>query len=321
MHEKQLPLMVSVLSAVAVFTIIYGLYREWRRRHDRVADRLRQLEQQRRGLLAEAITQQETGQVVAALNQIAGKVGLAQQLSYAGIPLTAGEYILIVGILLAIGLVLSVVLHNYFLCVVLLAGAWWGPRWWIARQRAKRIRDFEKQLSGTIQLLANALRAGSSNVPMALEMAAQQTQPPMSKELAHVIRDIKDYGISQKEALINLTVRIQSVDLQLLVTAINLQHESGGNLVQMLERIGETIRERVRLNGDIKALTSQQIYSGYVVAMLPVAIMGILMLTRPSYVLGVFQTTHWCGWTMYSLAGVMIVTGILVIRRVVDVKV
>lgn len=317
---QHLPLMVSILSVLAIFTVFYGLQREWQHRRDRVADRLRQLEVQRQGLLAESVPRGEVGQMVAALNQFAGRVGLAEQLALAGIPLTAGEFILIVGLLVGIGLILSLLLHNIFLFGMLLLAAWIAPRWWISMRRAKRIRDFDHQLPAAIVLLANAMRTGSINIAMGLELAAQQSQPPISKEMAQVVREIS-FGKSIKEALLNLTVRIPSVDLQLLITAIAVQMEAGGNLVQMLERISETIRERVRLNGEIKSLTAQQRYSGYVVAFMPVAISGLLFILNPNYILGVFHSTVWCGWVMFGTAAVMITVGMVVINKVVDIRV
>lgn len=320
MSVGQVPLLVSVLSALAVFTILFGLSREWTRRHNRVAERLRQLEIQRQGLARDALPRRDAGQLVAALNRFAGRVGLDEQLSRAGVPLTAGEFILLVAILLGLGLLLSVVLHNIFLFMVLVAGTFWGPQGWIANRRAKRARDFDAQLPGAVQLIASALRSGSSTIAQALDMAARQTKPPISKELQLVVQQIT-YGTGVKEALTNLTERVPSVDLQLLVTAIAIQMESGGNLVQMLERISETIRERVRLEGEVKSLTAQQRYSGYVVALMPVAILLLLLVFNPHYILSVFQTTTWCGWTMFLTAGIMIAIGVVVIRKVVDIRV
>lgn len=311
--------LVSILSAVAIFTIIFGLNREWQRRRNRVAERLRQLELQRQGLLREAVPAREAGQIVAALNRFAGRVGLDEQLSRAGVPLTAGEFILLVAIILGIGLLLSVVLHNVFLLLLLAVGAVWAPRWWIASRHVKRTRDFNNQLPAMIHLLANAIRSGN-NTAQALDLAARQSKPPMSRELQLVVQKIA-YGTGVKDALESLSARIQSLDLQLLVTAITIQMETGGNLVHILERISETIRERVRLEGEIKALTAQQRYSGYVVAMMPVGISVLLFLCNPNYILNVFRTTVWCGWVMFVTAGVMIVVGVMVIRKVVDIRV
>jgi tight adherence protein B len=316
---RQPTILVSILSALAVFTIVFGLNREWQRRRNRMSDRLRHLEAQRQGLLREAVPEHDAGQLVAALNRFAGRVGLDEQLSRAGVPLTAGEFILLVAIIVGIGLIVSVALHNMFLLALLAAGAIWGPRWWITSRHAKRARDFNNQLPAMIHLLANAIRSGN-NTAQALDLAARQSNVPMSRELQLVVQKIA-YGTGVKESLESLTARIQSVDLQLLVTAITIQMETGGNLVLILERISETIRERVRLEGEIKALTAQQRYSGYVVALMPVAISMLLFVFNPNYILNVFRTTVWCGWVMFLTAGTMIVIGVMVIRKVVDIHV
>ncbi len=316
----KLPLLVSFLSAFAVFTIIFGLSREYQRRRNRLADRLRQLEIQRRGLAQAALPDRETGQLVAALNQIAHRAGLDEQLSRAGVPLTAGEFILIVAILLGVGLILSIALHNIFLFMMLVAATIWGPRAWIASRKAKRTRDFDAQLPSAIQLIASSMRAGNSNIAIALRLAAQESKPPISKEFQIVVQQV-EWGASIKDALVSMTERVPSTDLQLLVQAISIQMESGGNLVQMLENISETIRERVRLAGEVKALTAQGKYSGYVVALMPVAISALLFIFNPNYILGVFRTTTWCGFTMFAAAAVMILIGMAVVRRIVDIKV
>lgn len=319
---SQLPLLVSLVAAVAIFIIFVGLSREWRKRHQRVDARLRQLDALRRGMVhdaVEALPQEGRGQLVAALNTMGKRMGLADQLTRAGINLTAGEYLLVIGLLILVGLVLSIVLHNIFLFLLVIVGGAFGPRWWIESRRAKRTRDLEAQLPATVVILINALRA-SGSVQQALAMVARQAQPPMSKEMGLVMESI-ELGTDVRQALLAMVARIESMDLQLLVTAIIIQRDVGGDLVKMLERIGETIRERVRLHGEVRSLTAQQRYSGYVVALMPAVIAIFLMVVNPSYILGVFQSTMWCGWVMFVTAAVMVVVGVIVIQKVVDIKV
>jgi len=114
---------------------------------------------------------------------------------------------------------------------------------------------------------------------------------------------------------------MQSEDLELLVTAINVQREVGGNLVEVLEIIAATIRERVKLVGEMRVLTAQQQLSGYVIAMLPVVLALLLGVINPNYMLGVFRETVWCGWTMLSCSALMILSGFLVIRQIVNIRV
>ena len=317
-----LPLVVSIMAALAIFTLFLGFRREWHKRHQRMDTRLRQLDALRRGMVEDAVKtlpQEGRGQLVAALNTVGTRMGLADQLTRAGINLTAGEYLLMVALLIVVGLILSVVLHNILLFLLVLVAGIFGPGWWIETRRTKRTRDLEAQLPGTVVILINAVRA-SGSAPQALAMAARQTQPPMAKEMGLVVESI-EWGTGVRQALLAMAARIESVDLQLLVTAIVIQQETGGDLVMMLERISETIRERVRLHGEVRSLTAQQRYSGYVVALMPVVIGIFLMVVNPSYILGIFQTTQWCGWVMFVTAGVMVAVGTIVIQRVVDIKV
>jgi tight adherence protein B len=105
------------------------------------------------------------------------------------------------------------------------------------------------------------------------------------------------------------------------VTVINVQREVGGNLAEVLDSIQSTIRERVKLMGDIRVLTAQQQYSGYIVGLLPVVLALILFIINPTYMLAVFQKTVWCGWTMFGCSAVMILAGFFLIQRIVDIKV
>ena len=118
-------------------------------------------------------------------------------------------------------------------------------------------------------LLANSLRAGSSFL-QAVEMIVREAQPPISTEFARVIREV-NLGLPLDDALANLQRRVRSDDLDLMTTAIAIHHTVGGNLAEILDSIAYTIRERVRIKGEIKTLTAQQRMSGYVVGFLPVA--------------------------------------------------
>jgi tight adherence protein B len=107
-----------------------------------------------------------------------------------------------------------------------------------------------------------------------------------------------------------------------MVTAINVQREVGGNLAEVLDTIANTIRERVKLKGEIRVLTSQQQYSGYIVALMPVGLSLLLFVINPTYMASVFPPhTHWCGLTMFGCSGVMILAGFLIIQRIVDIDV
>ena len=178
--------------------------------------------------------------------------------------------------------VLSVVLPTLGNPLFLLIGAFIGffiPRMWLNRRKGSRLNAFNKQLPDTITLLANALRAGSSFL-QAIELVVRESRPPISTEFARVIREV-NLGLPFEQAMENMVRRVKSEDLELMATAITIQHQVGGNLAEILDSIAFTIRERVRIKGEINTLTAQQRMSGYVVGFLPIGLAGFLFIAAP----------------------------------------
>jgi len=133
----------------------------------------------------------------------------------------------------------------------------------------------------TVTLIANALRAGSSFL-QAIELVVRESRPPISVEFSRVIREV-NLGLPFEQAMENMVRRVRSDDLELMATAINIQHTVGGNLAEILDSIAFTIRERVRIKGEIRTLTAQQRLSGYVVAGLPFALSAFLFVVAPKF--------------------------------------
>jgi tight adherence protein B len=208
---------------------------------------------------------------------------------------------------------------HFLLGVVLLAVGIYAPRIYVSRRKNKRQALFNQQLADVITLMSGSLRSGYSLL-QAMELVAREAPQPVAGEFDRVVREV-GLGLSPEEALSNLVERMQSEDLELLVTAVNVQREVGGNLVEVLDTISATIRDRVKLVGEVRVLTAQQQYSGYIIALLPVALALLLGVINPSYMLGVFQDTVWCGWTMAGCSFIMIFSGFLLIRRIVNIKV
>jgi len=191
------------------------------------------------------------------------------------------------------------------------------PKWYVRNRQKKRVSSFNDQLGDTIGIMANSLRSGYSLL-QAMELIARETPPPMGEEFSRVVREV-GLGLTPERALENLVRRINSDDLDLMVTAIKVQHEVGGNLSKILDTIGNTIRERIRIQGEIRVLTAQQSLAGYIISGLPLAIMGILLLLNPSYIMKLFTP----GWyiCMPICGGLGIVLGFIAIRRIVAIEV
>ena len=201
---------------------------------------------------------------------------------------------------------------------------YWIPKFWLNRRKAKRLKAFNAGLADTIMLLANSLRAGSSFL-QSVEMVVREAQPPISTEFGRVIREV-NLGLPLDDALANLSRRVRSDDLDLMTTAIGIHHQVGGNLAEILDSIAYTIRERVRIKGEIKTLTAQQRMSGYVVGFLPVALVLLLSVIAPNFMEPMFQKPPEllglpAGFFVLGLGGFMMLIGFVLIRRIVDIEV
>lgn len=211
--------------------------------------------------------------------------------------------------------------------LALLIGALIGfflPRFWLNRRKNGRLNAFNKQLPDTITLIANALRAGSSFL-QAIELVVREARPPISTEFSRVIREV-NLGLPFDQALENMVRRVRSDDLELMATAISIQHQVGGNLAEILDSIAYTIRERVRIKGEIRTLTAQQRLSGYVVGFLPIGLAGFLFVAAPGFMDPMFANPPAiaglpAGVIILFFGGFMMFIGFMLIRRIVDIEV
>jgi tight adherence protein B len=272
---------------------------------------------------AEAQTTRAPSVFTRSLDEAVAGRGFAQnistQLARADLKLTPGEYIMLtITSILGTGLITYVIMHrNPFLTFGGLVLGFFLPRFYVKYRQAKRLKDFNNQLSDAINLLANGLRSGYSLL-QAMDAVAREMPPPISEEFQRVVREI-GLGLSNERAMNNMLRRIPSDDLDLMITAINVQHEVGGNLAEILEVISHTIRERIRIKGEIRVLTSQQMLSGYVVSFLPIGLGLILYAMNPNYMGAMFQEP--CGWAMISVGIISMTIGFIAIRKIVSIDV
>ena len=240
-----------------------------------------------------------------------------RDLARANLKLRVAEYYYIrIATMLGLGLLLGV-MRDPLSGVV---GAFLGymlPRFYVGRRIGGRLGGFNKQLPDTITLLSNSLRAGSSFL-QSIELVSRETPPPMGEEMGRVVREV-NLGLGMEEALSNLVRRIRSDDLDLMVTAIGVQQQVGGNLAEILDTIAFTIRERVRIKGEINTLTAQGRMSGYLVAFLPIGIAVTLNFINPSFMQPLF--TQLLGQILLGVGGVMMVIGFIAIQKIVNIKV
>ncbi|MHB8631505.1 MAG: type II secretion system F family protein [Candidatus Limnocylindria bacterium] len=240
-----------------------------------------------------------------------------RDLARANLKLRVAEYYYIrIGASLALGVLLFVFRDPISGVIGFILG-YFLPRFWVGRRIGRRLGSFNKQLPDTIVLLSNSLRAGSSFL-QSIELVSREGSPPMSEEMGRVVREV-NLGLGMEEALHNLVRRIKSDDLDLMVTAIGIQQQVGGNLAEILDTIAFTIRERVRIKGEISTLTAQGRVSGYLVAFLPIGLGAALNAINPAFMQPLFTQT--IGRILIGVGAVMMTIGFLAIRKITDIKV
>lgn len=246
----------------------------------------------------------------------------ARRLSQADIRLTPAEFLSARIGAAALGLLFGMFLGTY-IGLPRLVGAlalavvgYMVPAFVIGFKRRKRISSFNSQLADTTMMLANSLRAGYSLL-QSMDLMARDAPQPTAMELRRVVQEV-GVGLTLADALANLLRRVPSGDLDLLITAIGIQQEVGGNLSLVLEGIAHTIRERVRIKGEVRVLTSQGRYSGYVITCLPIAMAVLVNLINPGYMNPLFKFP----WIVMPIASaVMIVIAYAIIRKIVNIEV
>lgn len=193
-----------------------------------------------------------------------------------------------------------------------------GPLIYLRSQQGKRLVKFSSQLPDMLNLVVNGLRAGYSTM-QALEAVSKEMPAPISDEFRRVVQEMQ-LGIPMDKALDNLLRRIPSDDLDFVVTAINVQREVGGPLAEILETIAYTIRERIRIKGEIRVMVAQVIMSGRILSAVPFVVFVILWFINQDY-MGEFFKNIVCGGSALVVGFVMIVIGYFVMMRIADIEV
>jgi len=247
---------------------------------------------------------------------------IAKNLARADIKMKPGEYIAMMAIVgFGVGIVLWFIGGRSIFTGLI--GAIIGlflPGMYVNRQKSKRLIRFNEQLADMLNLMVNGLRAGYSTA-QAMEAISRELPPPISDEFRRVVQEMQ-LGVPTERALDNLLRRIPSDDLDLVITAINVQREVGGNLAEILDTISHTIRERVRIKGEIRVLTSQVMYSGKFLSVLPLFVMGILYLLNRNYMMEFFKPENVpCGYIALGVSAGLIISGYFAMTKLGQIEV
>ena len=316
-------IVVAVVGLIVVVGLFFILSRVLRSPESDIEDRLdfvaREVEKKPKEEAGERTPSVLTKSIDQAVAGRGFAQGIATDLARANMKWTVGEYLLLIVVsILGTGVIVYLIMHqNLFLTFGGLVLGFFLPRFYVKFLQGKRLKAFNNQLSDAINLLANGLRSGYSLL-QAMDAVSREMSAPMSEEFQRVVREI-GLGLSNERAMNNMLRRIPSDDLDLMITAINVQHEVGGNLAEILETISHTIRERIRIKGEIKVLTAQGMISGYVISFLPVGLGLVLFAMNPNYMGAMFQEP--CGWAMVAVGAVMTTIGFIAIRKIVNIEV
>ena len=258
----------------------------------------------------------KSGALTRALSDIQSMQRLSSQIERAGWRVSVTQF-LIISLLTG---VVSGFLVSSLLPPLMLPAAGLGmllPLLFMLRSVSRRRGRFVKQLVETLPLVANGLKAGTSLL-QAIDQASTQLKPPISVELRRVLRDIQ-MGASPDDAFVALGARIKSNDLDLVVNAIIVQRTTGGNLAEILDKVAYIMRERIRIRGEIKTLTAQQQFSGYLLAGVPVFLLIVFRLLNPEYMAPLFDTP--AGHAVLGVGGAGQFLAFFFVRRIVNIEV
>jgi len=234
---------------------------------------------------------------------------LEEELARADLPIRSSEYILLRLVLAGTGFLIG----RYFIgnvqsgLIVGVAG-FFAPAIFVRTHQNQRRAKFVKQLADALMLLTNSLRSGYGFVK-GLELVAKEMGDPISKELNRMLREV-NLGATLEDALLNLGRRVNSQDLDIVIGAYLVQKDVGGNLTEIMEKVAETIRERLRIQGDIRVLTTQGKLSGLIVGLMPFVVFILLFMWAPDYFNTMFGPPIVAHFASYDIPmGVLMLVG------------
>jgi len=243
---------------------------------------------------------------------------LALLLLRAKVSMSVGTFILLTAVLAAAPVAVGATVLHLSLPIASL-GVSFGtiPVLWLRQRKARRVRAFERQFPDALDILTSALRAGMA-FSGAVQVVAEECAEDVASEFTLLFEENR-LGVDMRTALRNLAIRVDSKELHLFVIAVLLQRDTGGNLIEILEGTAEVIRDRLRILGDIRALTAQARMSGMILSALPVAVGTFILFTAPDYMR--ILVHEQVGKNLLFAAIVLQVIGYVIMRRIATIKV
>jgi len=327
LSPKMMPITLTGLGLIVLLILVVVIIMMRRSRTPDVSQRLSEFAGRTDPKDSEPAARQALDRIDAVVSKSKQGSNMARDLARADLKLTVAEFIGVKVLAAFVGLGIAMYVGRADQRAMFAAGLVGAvvfsfiPNIYLGVRAGQRIKSFNNQLGDTITMMANALRGGFSFL-QTLDMVAKEAPSPMSAEFRRVVQEV-GLGRTTEEALQSLMRRMPSEDLDLLITAVNIQMEVGGNLAQILDTIGHTIRERVRIKGEIQTLTAQGRISAWVITGLPIGLAVFISMVNPGYMAPIFTLgmppEHWCCLPVASL--VMIAIGYFTIMKIMDIEI
>jgi len=317
---------IPVLVFVAMLMLVVGAYLYFgpgRSERSEIKKRLSLLEL--RNLAKEdlpEVLKTELLSDVPPLNRLLSRLNVAVQvdrrLRQADLKIRAGTFILLSVILFAVGVTAGSFLHWPAILSLPVGIALFSiPTAVVNLKRRLRVKRFVNHLPDALEMFARSLRAGHSFTG-AIQLVAQEMPDPVGLEFRKVFEE-QNLGVPLRQALIGMTDRVDTLDVKFFVTAILIQRDTGGNLAEIIDKISYVIRERFRIQGQLKVFTAQARMTGFILAFLPIGVALLIGMLNPDYLKPLWFDR--IGKLMAVAAVVMQITGMLVIRKIIRIKI
>lgn len=324
-------IVIGIAIVVAIGVIIWGIV-SVRTEKDIIEERLARIENANASFLplddlpeTEESTEKKASALQERLDSMVSERQFGkkwrQQLSRADLKLTVSEYAALHVVSMfgffALG---YFVLFGQQIVMAIVSGfvGFFAPRIYVSRITSSRLNRFEQQLPDTLSLWVNALRSGYS-VLQSMEAISRDAPEPTATEFKRLVQEVQ-LGIDMEDAFEHLLNRVESEDLDLVITAVNIQREVGGNLAEILDVISYTIRERIKLKGEISVLTAQGRITGYLISGLPIILALFLYTINPGYMGNLFENRV-CGWPLLGIGLALIGIGFAIVQKIVDIDI
>jgi len=318
-------ILISVFSSLTIIFLFIGIYLILTAKKREILSRMKKFTRTSGQIIIDEHLENKERLELKNLLRILGKVfearsytkRLEQELLKADIPMRGSEFIVFYIITVSFLSMLGFLIGGFSPAIVLGLLGFLLPNFFVKRKKKQRFEKLGLQIGDCLTVMSNSLRAGFS-FQQAMELVSKEMIGPLAMEFGKTLREI-NFGTPAEQALINMAERVECDDLDLMITAVLIQRQIGGNLAEILDNISTTLRERIRIKGEIKTLTAQGRISGMIIGLMPPILFAILLVIDPGYIMKLLERET--GILLLGGGVISEVIGFLIIRKIVSIEV